>query len=990
MTSRFFFARSRSRWIVGTLTVWSAAVPLPAQVEAGAPDAIGPFSFRTSFATVAATSPSFRVIYEPKTGVSCGNPASYANGTTLKRSVSFNSITITVAQGRAVLSGTRNVTFPGREILVQGVTVAPALNGRYFIQERLDTNRVAFPVTNVPDGTYNEASIRMALFQQLTVSALKPGTRYCFAIQDANRTMLSDVQEVETEPTAVTEPEPPEPPRVKPLTGPPPVTGPVYSVLPDCSNLQASLDLAAQSADTSGWNPAVLIPAGAQCLGTYLLTPRDMTKTDGGWVIVRSAAPDEQLPPLGVRATTQWQGRLPALISNRIGSSGSNTTAALRTDLTRPTRRWWVMGLELTYQATCDGCRQVAEVTPGSPIKVRTTAPHGYGANQNVQIFGVNGVPKANGSQVVNVTGPDTFELVGTSSAPGETYQGGGSIATDPRRWDFVASIGVDSREIVLDRMLIHGQGFPSRSFFGLVLHCRECGVINSSIYNINNWRGVRPGGTAYTASEGTLINCINLDITAGGQQTIENNYIEGVGIVIFAQEGSTTPVIEDVIIRRNTVETLSRYRYHPLNPLSDGRYYAHRQQFELKRGRRMLIEGNQFIGNHTDIAWPGPTWNLSSRGQTGITNQIADIDFHSNIVYQSSGGLQVTGLDGSEYHDAKLTARIRARNNLMYEVNGRRCSAFTTALNCWSPSQVRGFQLMVAQGVSDFIAENNTFWDFRGSSPWMLVLGGRRGVRSAVRKNIFSLNLDSNEGGIAFSGDLNSFLPAPVNSLAADVIWKQWFFIDGTPDPNSKFENNLIVPGVRNTADPAAYTSSSTALNLTRHACETGTGKGGFAGFLGSGNTCAGTNAANNGNETAAARFASVGFKSLIPGQEDFTLQETSPFAVKLAEGSRDDPGVRMNDLLAAIGRVMSPMLTASGRSATLMYSTNDAQACAVDYGTLASGAAIPGRGTRRFEPAAPGPHAITLSGLLPSTQYAAWLLCPGGQFYFSWRTGL
>ncbi|MDX1980975.1 MAG: hypothetical protein SFV51_11945, partial [Bryobacteraceae bacterium] len=468
-----------------------------------------------------------------------------------------------------------------------------------------------------------------------------------------------------------------------------------------------------------------------------------------------------------------------------------------------------------------------------------------------------------------------------------------------------------------------------------------------------------------------------------------ENNYIEGVGVVIFAQEGGTSPMLEDIVIRRNTIETLPRYRFHPQNPSSDGRYYAHRQQFELKRGRRVLVEGNQFIGNFTDIAYPGPTWNLSSRGQTGITNQIADVDFNSNIVYQSSGGLQVTGLDGSEYNDAMLTARIRARNNLMYEVNGRRCSAFTTALNCKDPSQVRGFQLMVAQGVSDFIAENNTFWDFRGSGPAVLILGGRRGVRSVIRKNIFSLNLDSGQGGVIFSGDLNSFLPAPAVTQAADKIWSEWFFSDGAPDPASRFENNVIVPGVRDTSNPAAYSSTSTTLNLTRHACENGTGTGGFAGLLGSGNSCAGLNAANNGTETAAARFASLGFKSLVPGQEDFTLEETSPFAVKLAEGTRDDPGVRMNDLLAAIGRVMNPMLTGSGRTATLTYSTMDAQACAIDFGTLASGAAIPGRGTRRFEAAFPGSHSVTLSGLLPSTQYAAWLLCPGGQYYFSWRTG-
>lgn len=959
-----------------------------AQVEIGDADAIGPFSFRTSFATLA--SGQFRVVYEPKTGVSCGDPSSFRFGTTLKRAVSFDQVTITVNQGRAVIDNTRNLTFPGREVWIQGVTAAPALNSRFWIQERVNASQASFAAPNVPDGTYSGNTIRLAVFQQITVSALQPQTRYCFAIQNAERTLTSSVLEAETLADSRTEPQPPQPPQVPPMVAPPPITGSTYLVLPDCSNLQAQLDAAAQEADASGQNPAVLIPAGAQCHGTYLLTPRDMSKTDGGWVIVRSAAPDQQLPPEGVRATSYWQGRLPALISNRIGSSGSNLTAALRTDLARPTKRWWVMGLELTYEATCDGCREIAQVMPGSPIRVRTAVPHGYATNQLVQVFGVNGVPAANGSRRVNVTGPDTLELVGTESGAGDSYQGGGMIATDPRRWDVIASLALGSEQIVLDRVLIHGQGFPSRSFLGLVLHCRECGVINSAIYNINNWRGVAPGETSFTASEGGfLVNCINIDISAGGQQRIENNYIEGVGILIFAQEGGATPMLEDVIIRRNLIETLPRYRFHPQNPQSDGRYYAHRQQFELKRGRRILIEGNQFIGNHTDIAWPGPTWNLSSRGQTGITNQIADIDFHSNIVYQSSGGFQLTGLDGSEYNDTLLAERIRLRNNLLYEVNGRRCVAFTTAPNCMSPSQVRGFQLMVAQGVSDFIAEHNTFWDFRGSGPTVLILGGRRGWRSAIRKNIFSLNLDQGLGGIIFAGELNSFLPPPANAQAADVIWRQWFFSDGFSDPHSKFENNLIVPGVRDTNNPAAYTSTNPALNLTRHACENGTGTGGFAGFLSSGNICAGANPDNNGNETAAARFAAIGFESLIPGQEDFSLKDSSPYAVKLEDGSRDDPGIRMMELIHDLGRVMSPELVSNGRSASIRYTTPTSQACAVDYGTLDSGAALPGNGQRILEDGFVGAHQITLSGLLPATDYAAWLLCPGGQFYFRWRSG-
>lgn len=901
----------------------------------------------------------------------------------------------------AVISNTANTLWPGRRVWIFGAA-QPALNKTFLVTQRVNTGEAALDVSDVPDGTYSEPTLRVVPFQQLTIGGLEQATTYCYAIMDASGMLASEVREVTTTsahnsvsdgPEVVSasgsdfRPLPPIPPIPYEISpSPPPITGGQFQVAANCSNLQDMMNQAALAADRDGLTQVVLIPK-TKCSGTYLLSPRDMNSSTGGWVILRPAVSDASLPPPGVRATPLWAGKMATMQTNKIG--GRIDFPALRTDFNKPTKRWWIMGLEFSHEDTCDGCRTIKSVSNSTPLVVTTTEPHGYQNNDNIQIFGILGVPGANGSKRVKITGPDTFEIVGSSA--GGDYTGGGQIAKDPRTWDLLVSLNTGSEEIVLDRVLIHGRGFPSRGWFGLNLHCRRCGIVNSSVYEINNWRGVAPGATSFTPSGG-IQTCVDIDITGGHELTITNTYIEGVGILVFAQEGGS-PGTSDVVFRRNLVETLDQHRFHPLNSSSNGRWHVQRQQFECKTCKGLWMDGNIFVGNFADAAWPGPTINLSSRGLASAANTISDVHIGNNLVYNTSGGFQLSGTDTSNLNDTFMSQRIRLKNNLFFKADGRRCASITTARNCAGDAQVRGFQIALGHGISDLLIENNTMWDFRGSGPFVLFLGGRKSSRTVVRKNIFSLNYDGGLGGFITDAQVNTFLPPLTNSTNPQSLWNQWFSVDGQPDRNSRFEDNVLVPGVRDTFNPAAYNSADTKLNFNRFACESPTVNTAFSSFLSNGNTCVGANTQNNGTESAAARFNQVGFVSIEPGMENFELRSDSAYKSLLPDGAtRDDPGINMSALKKALGVVSDVKVTAvrenTGRLSMMFryVLADETQRCTIEYG---AGLVVPGNGMRVNDSGVGSSRRVIVTNLQPETTYGAWILCPNQQIATTAITG-
>ena len=145
------------------------------------------------------------------------------------------------------------------------------------------------------------------------------------------------------------------------------------------------------------------------------------------------------------------------------------------------------------------------------------------------------------------------------------------------------------------------------------------------------------------------------------GPYLIENNRLEGAGEnVIF---GGSSPAIEgmvpsDITIRRNHV-------YKP--PVWQGKWTV-KNLFELKFGRRVLVEGNVFENNWAN-AQVGFAILLKSAAEQPTTPwvQTADVTFRWNIVRNSAHGVNMAA---DPYKNPVLpAARIAIAHNLFERI---------------------------------------------------------------------------------------------------------------------------------------------------------------------------------------------------------------------------------------------------------------------------------------------------------------------------------
>jgi len=133
------------------------------------------------------------------------------------------------------------------------------------------------------------------------ISGLTPGSAYhCRGRLNDGAVVSGDVVF-----TTLAEPSPhpalPEAPT--PLTvSMPVINGNTYNVLPDCSNLQSTLNTIASL--TGSANHEIVLPPGTTCYGNWKFPARP---SHSGWVLVRSSAVGTAaFPPEGVRWTKNW------------------------------------------------------------------------------------------------------------------------------------------------------------------------------------------------------------------------------------------------------------------------------------------------------------------------------------------------------------------------------------------------------------------------------------------------------------------------------------------------------------------------------------------------------------------------------------------------------------------------------------------------------------------------------------------------------------
>lgn len=806
-----------------------------------------------------------------------------------------------------------------------------------------------------------------------TVAGLKPSTAYCVAVWNQNTNEFSPVLEVTTPALTAERPQAPVPVNDWAVGPMPVINGNTYTVAANCSDLQAKLDAAAAVAGSA--NHQILIPPGTVCTADYYFFP---PRTGTGWIVVRTAAPDSQLPPEGVRLTPAWSARL-ATLEVKAKAFGNGAHAAVR--MTDTTRKWRLVGLEITHRADCANCKNIASVGTGSPTTIVTTAPHGLATGALMRAFGVNGISGLERTARVTVVNGTTFTVPASTTG---SYGGGGrliSTTTSDQDYKTLAYVSHGSEDIVFDRCWVHGRGFPDRIYYGMLIQGRRVSVINSTVERVRNWHLAEPGTN--NVQFGSYATNLLIDFTDAKQIKIENCYLEPIGVGLFSQD-SNTRTTEDVILRRNhiVIPDQIRYRSDGANPASDGHYYIHRMPFEIKQAKRIAVEGNLFEGQYMDASPPGPSVLLYMRGslQSGDgPNSIEDARISDNEFRKASGAIQLVGEDDIAAHGSLAMRRILIQNNLIHGINAK---TYRTTVS--GSSADRGFCFWLMRSIHELKVDHNTCIDPRGSGPMTFLFGHNRSGYLELSNNILTWNTEGPLGGFFYDDNGAAPLPAPEQGTATSATFRTLMNANWqqTPEPAWKMHDNVIIPGVRSMA--ASIDSTDTGMQWNRYSlCHSSNGV--FKDVLAFRNVCAGTNNSNNGSETVRKRMDAMKFFRWESG--DFRLRPDSPYGAagqfRAADGK--DMGADVERILERRGAVRETRIREVGpSSAVLSYQAPDATACTVEYGT----SAVPGTGARVTDGGGAKARNVTLGSLSAGTAYHYRILCASEQPAGSFRT--
>jgi hypothetical protein len=141
------------------------------------------------------------------------------------------------------------------------------------------------------------------------MTGMAPATEYHFRVKatdESGAVAYSDDQVVTTK-AEPPHPVMPELPREYVDTMMPRQTGATLEVDAECSNFNDQLQRAV-------WGDTIIIPAGTTCKGHFVFPakPED-TQTPHRWIVIRTSAPDNELPPEGVRIDPSWGPKLARL-----------------------------------------------------------------------------------------------------------------------------------------------------------------------------------------------------------------------------------------------------------------------------------------------------------------------------------------------------------------------------------------------------------------------------------------------------------------------------------------------------------------------------------------------------------------------------------------------------------------------------------------------------------------------------------------------------
>jgi hypothetical protein len=151
------------------------------------------------------------------------------------------------------------------------------------------------------------------------------------------------------------------------------------------------------------------------------------------------------------------------------------------------------------------------------------------------------------------------------------------------------------------------------------------------------------------------------------------NNYLEAAGEnILFGGAPPSIPglVPSDIEIRNN--HFFKPFSWRVGHPDYKGKHWTIKNLFELKTGKRVLIDGNIFENVWADlpIGQSGYAVLFTVRTEGGGSPQadVSDITFTNNIIRKAGAGISISGRDNPGSNQSQ---RMYFANNLFYEIDG-------------------------------------------------------------------------------------------------------------------------------------------------------------------------------------------------------------------------------------------------------------------------------------------------------------------------------
>ena len=296
-------------------------------------------------------------------------------------------------------------------------------------------------------------------------------------------------------------------------------------------------------------------------------------------------------------------------------------------------------------------------------------------------------------------------------------------------------------RDLIVDRCYIHGDATRGQKR-AIALNSASTSVIGSYISDI---KSASQDAQAIAGWNGP------------GPFLIENNYLEASGENFML--GGATPGINgvipsDVVFRRNHVTRPASWRSES---------WSVKNLFELKNGRRVLVEGNLFE-THWQGAQPGYAIVLTPRGEHGAASwaTVEDVTFRYNIIRNVAAVFNLLARDDGGASGP--LRRLRIADNLIYGVDRA----------VWGGN---GAFMQIGEGPAEIVVEHNTVLH---TGNVITAYGGTRETPSAADRFVFRDNVTLHNANGVIGQSL---------ALGNDTLAKYF--------PGATFMRNVLAGGV-------------------------------------------------------------------------------------------------------------------------------------------------------------------------------------------------